>query len=68
MALDFHVFDTKDFDIMIGHPLENLFTEPPKIGELDIKLGKDTFSIPTTRAKNSVVDTLPYHLNCLSRP
>ena len=24
MALDFHVFDTKDFDIMIGHPLEKL--------------------------------------------
>jgi len=24
MALDFHVFDMEDFDIMIGHPLEKL--------------------------------------------
>ena len=24
MALDFHIFDIKDFDIMIGHPLEKL--------------------------------------------
>ena len=23
MALDFHVFDISDFDILIGHPLEN---------------------------------------------
>jgi len=22
MALDFHIFDTTDFDILIGHPLE----------------------------------------------
>jgi hypothetical protein len=29
VALDFHVFDTQDFDIMIGHPLEKLFVEPP---------------------------------------
>jgi hypothetical protein len=61
MALNFHIFDTKDFDIMIGHPLEKLITEPPKTGELDVKLGRDTFTIPITRAKNSVVDTLPYH-------
>ena len=60
MVLDFHIFDIQDFNIMIGHPLEKLFTEPPKIGELDIKLGKDTFSIPITRAINLVVDTLPY--------
>ena len=46
---------------MIGHPLEKLFLDPPKIGDLDVKLGRDTFSIPITRAKNSVVDTLTYH-------
>jgi len=33
VALDFHVFHIQDFDIMIGHPLEKLFIEPPKIGE-----------------------------------
>ena len=26
LALDFHVFDTQDFDVLIGHPLEKLFS------------------------------------------
>jgi hypothetical protein len=59
MALDFHVFDIQDFDIMIGHPLEKLFIEPPTSGDLDIKLGRETFSIPITRAKNLVAKSLP---------
>jgi len=48
IAQDFHVFDFQDFDIMIGHPLENLFIEPPMSWDLDIKLGRETFSIPIT--------------------
>ena len=44
---------------MIGHPLEKLFIEPPLSGDLSIKLGRDTFSIPITRAKNSVAESLP---------
>ena len=44
---------------MIGHPLEKLFIEPPMSGDLDIKLGRETFSIPITRAKNSVAESLP---------
>jgi hypothetical protein len=54
MALDFHVFDKTNFDILIGHPLEKLFLDPPKIGDLDVKLGRDTFTIPITRVKNSM--------------
>jgi hypothetical protein len=46
MTLDFHVFNIIDFDILIGHPLEKLFLEPPKTGDLDVKLGRDTFTIP----------------------
>ena len=61
IILDFHVFDIQDFDIMLGHPLEKLLIEPLKTGELDLKLGRDTFTIPITRAKNSVADTLPHH-------
>ena len=60
MALDFHVFDIQDFNIMIGHPLEKLFIEPPTSGDLDIKLGRETFPIPITRAKNLLVESLPY--------
>ena len=48
VALDFHVFDIQDFDIMIGHPLEKLFVKPPKSGDLEIKLGRDMFSVPIT--------------------
>ena len=39
VALDYHVFDIQNFDIMIGHPLEKLIMEPPASGNLDIKLG-----------------------------
>ena len=60
MALDFHVFDIQDFDIMIGHPIEKLFIELPTLGDLDIKLGRETFSIPITCAKNSMAESLPY--------
>ena len=60
MALDFHVFEIQDFNIMIGHPLEKLIVEPPSSGVLDVKLGRDTFSIPITQAKNSVVESLPH--------
>ena len=60
VTLDFHVFEIQDFDIMIGHPLEKLFMETPTLGNLDIKLGKDLFSIPITRAKNLVLESLPY--------
>ena len=48
MPLDFHIFDIQDFDIMIGHPLEKLFIRTPSSGDLDVKLGRDTFSIPIT--------------------
>jgi len=48
MALDFHIFDIQGFDIMIGHPLEKLFIEPPSFEDLGVKLGRDTFSIAIT--------------------
>ena len=50
MALDFDVFDMEDFDIMIGHPVEKLFANPPKTREMDVKLGRYIFTIPITRA------------------
>jgi hypothetical protein len=45
---------------MIGHPLEKLIMELPPSWALDVKLGRDTFTIPITRAKNSVAESLPY--------
>ena len=45
---------------MIGHPLEKLFIRTPSSGDLDIKLGRYTFSIPITQAKNLVANALPH--------
>jgi hypothetical protein len=59
ISLDFHVFDIKYFDAMIGHPLEK-FLEPSSSRDLNVKFGRDTFTIPITRVKNSVSESLPY--------
>ena len=45
---------------MIGHPLEKLIMELPLLGALDMKLERDTFSIPITRAKNSMAESLSF--------
>jgi len=58
-SLDFYVFDIKSFDILIGHPLKRFTHELPATGAMNVKLGRDTFSIPITRAKNSVTDCRP---------
>ena len=58
LVLDFHIFDIQDFDILIGHPLEKLYADPLRIGEMNVKLGRDTYSIQVTRAKNSVAKPL----------
>jgi len=36
VALDFHIFDVYDFDILIGHPVEKLFLEAPLLGTIDL--------------------------------
>jgi hypothetical protein len=41
-SLDFYVFEVPDFDLLIGHPIEMLFLDVPRLGNLDIKLGKDS--------------------------
>jgi hypothetical protein len=46
---------------MIGHPLEKFFTEPSTSGDLNVKVGRESFSIQVTRAKNSVAEPLPYY-------
>ena len=58
VALDFHIFDVYDFDVLIGHPFEKLFLEAPLLGTLDVKLGIETFSISISPAKNSPAEFL----------
>ena len=44
--IDFHIYAILEFDILIGHPLENLIQEKPSYGGLDKKLGTTASAIP----------------------
>ena len=57
--LNFHIFEDLNFDFLIGHPLKALFSDVPKDGCLNIKLGKDTIHIPVDRALTCSVEDLP---------
>jgi len=46
LTLDFHIFDGIGFDMLIGHPLETFFYDASNKGGLDVKIGKNKFSIP----------------------
>ena len=59
IRLNFHIFEDLNFDFLIGHPLKALFSDVPKDGCLNIKLGKDTFHIPVDRALTCSVEDLP---------
>jgi len=56
VILDFHVFDVQDFDLMIGHPIEKLLMDTPTQSKLDVRLGKETFSVQISRATNSMAE------------
>ena len=56
VILDFHVFDVQDFDLMIGHPIEKLLMDAPTQGKLNVRLGKEMFSVQISRATNSMAE------------
>jgi len=39
IALDFHVFEVQDFDILMGHPMEKLFLDISTLGKINVSLG-----------------------------
>lgn len=55
-VLNFHVFDVKDFGIIIGYSMEKLLVHDTTQGDLDIQLGEQTFSVQISRSNNSVTD------------
>ena len=59
IALDFHVFEVLDFDILIGHPVEKLFLDVLNLGELQVPLGGKPFTLPIGQAKNSLAESVP---------
>ena len=52
VCLDFHIYAILEFDILIGHPLENLIQEKPYHGGLDEKLGTTASATPIPCPKN----------------
>ena len=46
VRLNFHVFEDLDFDFLIGHPIKALRKDVPKLGHLNINIGKDSLHIP----------------------
>src|SRR6185312_6478958 len=59
IALDFHVFEVQDFDILIGHPVEKLFLDVLNLGELQVSLGGKPLALPIGQAKNSMAESVP---------
>ena len=51
LALDFHIFEVQDFDILIGHPVEKMFQNISPLGTLDVTLGGRDISLPILQVK-----------------
>ena len=39
LAVDFHIFEVQDFDVLIGHPVEKMIQNISFLGTLDVTLG-----------------------------
>ena len=59
IALDFHVFEVQDFDVLIGQPVEKLFQIISSSGTLDVTLGDRTFSSSILRSKDYLAEPMP---------
>jgi len=59
IALDFHVFEVQDFDILIGHPVEKLFLDFSTLGKLEVSLGRRSYTWLIGQTKNSLAEPTP---------
>ena len=59
LALDFHIFEVQDFDILIGHPVEKMFQNISYLGMLDVTLGGKDISLLILRSKDSITKPTP---------
>jgi len=48
VLLDFHVFKDLNFDFLIGHPIKAILKDVPKLGSLNINIGKESLLVPIT--------------------
>ena len=59
IALDIHVFEVEDFDILIGHPVEKLFIEVSTLGKLEVSLRGRPYTLPIGQTKNILAEPAP---------
>jgi len=59
LALDFHIFEVQDFDVLIGHPVEKMFQNISPLGTLNVTLGGKDISLPILRSKDSMTEPTP---------
>ena len=59
LALEFHIFEVQDFDILIGHPVDKMFQNISPLGTLDVTLGGRDISLPILRSKDSMTEPTP---------
>ena len=53
IALDFHIFEVQDFDILIGHSVEKLFLDVSTLGRLDVSLGENLTPCLSTQPRTT---------------
>ena len=59
VALDFHIFEVRNFNILIGHSVEKMFQNISPLGTLDVTLGGKDISLPILRSKDSKTEPTP---------
>jgi len=59
LALDFHIFEVQDFDILIGHLVEKIFQNISPLGTLDVTLGGKDISLPIFWSKDFMTEPTP---------
>jgi hypothetical protein len=59
--VDFHIYTILEFDILIGHPLENLIQVKPSHGSLGEKLGTTASATPILYPRSPKAKQQPNH-------
>jgi len=60
IALDFHIFEVQDFDVLFGQPVEKLFQIISSSGTLDVTLRGRALSSPILWSKDSLAEPVPH--------
>jgi hypothetical protein len=57
--LDFYVFETANFNVIIGQPWSKLLSEGSTKGQLDVRFGRKKYYVPITREINGFAEQPP---------